>query len=502
MPLESPARATLRSRGPDALLPLALIGTVLGLAYARTLAPGITWANDGDDSGDLIAATATLGIPHPTGYPTYVLLARIFQLLPIGDLALRSTLFSAVAATLTALCLYLLAYDLLADGQRLASPIAAAVALIFGLSRVFWSQAVIAEVYTLNALFVALMLLFMLWAARGRAAGRWPIGLQGLVAGLALGNHVTIVLPIAAWLAAMLMRAPAATRARWLAQAALGTAAGLLIYLYLPLRAAVHPPISWGNSRDWAGFWWEVSGQPYRGLAFGLPPSLLAGRAAAWAALLVGQFGWLGAGLGLAGLIYSATSERLFIWLSAAIAVVYSIFALTYNTADSYAYLVPVYLIFAIWIGLGIDQALRAIERYRRPALAFTVLLLLALAFAWHIPTTARLVDASQDRRAIDYAASVFKSAPAHAIIITTSGRDTFPLWYYQYALGARPDLIIIVDPLLDFTWYHDTLHITYPALNLPARSNTSWPEAIAAANGGPGRICQTTSESDPQLTC
>src|SRR3954471_12731520 len=101
-------RAAAPTRGLAAIIPMAFVGAALGCAYACTLAPGVTWANDGADSGDLIAATATLGVAHPTGYPTYLLLARMFQLIPLGDLALRSTIFSALAAVLAALCVYLL----------------------------------------------------------------------------------------------------------------------------------------------------------------------------------------------------------------------------------------------------------------------------------------------------------------------------------------------------------------------------------------------------------
>src|SRR5881396_41572 len=96
------ARASASSRGSAAILPLAI--AILAIAYARTLAPGVTWANDGADSGDLVTAAATLGVAHPTGYPTYLILARLFQLIPVGDLALRSTIVSAVAAVLAALC--------------------------------------------------------------------------------------------------------------------------------------------------------------------------------------------------------------------------------------------------------------------------------------------------------------------------------------------------------------------------------------------------------------
>src|SRR5437879_3085739 len=91
-------RAATYSRGSAALLSLAL--ATLAIAYARTLAPGVTWANDGADSGDLVTAAATLGIAHPTGYPTYLLLARLFQIIPLGDLAARTTLLSAAAGVL------------------------------------------------------------------------------------------------------------------------------------------------------------------------------------------------------------------------------------------------------------------------------------------------------------------------------------------------------------------------------------------------------------------
>src|SRR5512140_1586656 len=80
-----------------------LVVSLMGI-YLRTLAPGLTWANGGSDGGDLIAAAATGGIAHPTGYPLYLLLARLFQCLPIGNLAFRTNLmsafFTALAATL------------------------------------------------------------------------------------------------------------------------------------------------------------------------------------------------------------------------------------------------------------------------------------------------------------------------------------------------------------------------------------------------------------------
>ena len=56
------------------LAPLIVFGSAL-LVYLATMAPGLTWAHDSADGGDLIAAVVSGGVPHPSGYPTFVLLA-------------------------------------------------------------------------------------------------------------------------------------------------------------------------------------------------------------------------------------------------------------------------------------------------------------------------------------------------------------------------------------------------------------------------------------------
>ena len=65
-------------------IPIAILVLVLGGVYFSTLAPGLTWAHNGADGGDLLSAVASGGVPHPTGYPTYLLLAQAFQYIPVG----------------------------------------------------------------------------------------------------------------------------------------------------------------------------------------------------------------------------------------------------------------------------------------------------------------------------------------------------------------------------------------------------------------------------------
>src|SRR5207249_4810407 len=65
---------------------------IAAFVYALTLAPSV----GAGDSGELILAAHSMGIPHPPGYPLWVLLARCVDLLPWGTTALRVNALSAV----------------------------------------------------------------------------------------------------------------------------------------------------------------------------------------------------------------------------------------------------------------------------------------------------------------------------------------------------------------------------------------------------------------------
>ena len=148
---------------------LLAVGVVIAalVVYIPTVAPTISWRNGGTDSGDLAAAVATLGIPHPPGYPTYVLLGRAWTALPLGgDLAYQLNLFSATGAALAA-GLSVFTIGLL--GPRLAlAGLPLAVGAVFGgvtlaLAPVIWSQATIAEIYAPGLAILSLFSLCLLW---------------------------------------------------------------------------------------------------------------------------------------------------------------------------------------------------------------------------------------------------------------------------------------------------------------------------------------------------
>ena len=159
------------------------LGILAFLVYLRTLAPGVY----GFDSGELATGAYTLGIVHPPGYPVYLLLGRLFAFLPVGSVAYRLNLMSAVFGALTVALVFRLCRRF--TGNRLA---AWAAAGLLAFSNYFWRMALVAEVYTLQTAFLALNLNLLLdW---GRSGDRRLLWWFGLGYGLSLSVHTSAVL--------------------------------------------------------------------------------------------------------------------------------------------------------------------------------------------------------------------------------------------------------------------------------------------------------------------
>jgi hypothetical protein len=468
-----------------------LVGGLFAL-YLSTLAPSVTWANKGADSGDLISAAAVLGVAHPSGYPTYLLLARSFQLLPFGSLAYRTNLLSALSAALAAGFVAVLTRQCVRPAQAGAIPGSLAAGLAFGLSPLLWSQAVIAEVYALHVLLVAVVLCSVNWGS-----GAWRDWRTGGLLGLALGNHLTAVFLLPVCLGLIGWRARR-VQAWALARFCAGLTLGLLVYLYVPLRARTMPAVNWGNASTWDGFWWLISGAPYRGLVFGGPLSDVLGRVPAWAGLALSQFGWLGILVSFYGLFFGRPRSAAVWWATGWLVVAFSLFAVIYATPDSFEYLLPAFLGFAVWIGLGITAALESVRRRPRWGVGLVGLFLLAVlvnaGLHW------REVNAGQDARADTFGQTVMRTAPQGALVFAHGDQDVFTLWYFHFALGERRDVRVIVEPMLGFKWYRDTLRAAYPDLALPDEPSGPWPASLASANRRPA--CETRPEEAAALVC
>ena len=504
---------------------LLFLALVLALVYASTLAPDITWANRGADGGDLIAAAATDGVPHPSGYPTYLILARLFQFLPFGTLAFRTNLLSAVCAVLAALVVAdLVRYNYF--GKAWIGQVAGWIAgLGLGLSPLLWSQAVITEVYALHALFVALITRILLHNITHTKPHAWLGSLGGLLFGLALGNQTTVAFLLPLFLLtgvfnrrakeqgsvgtktvrAALSPISLASSISWraLIQRISWLFIGLLIYLTIPLRARSGSPIIWGDPVDGKGLWWLVSGQYYHWRVFALPISHLWLRLQDWAELMVAQFGIFGLLVILYALFFRKTHSYQWRWITAWMMFTFEGFALGYNTHDAYVLLIPVIVILAVWLGLGAAMLLEGLARWRPQAAWVSIAggILLALPILVNAWEYFPIVDASHDARAAIFGREVLETAPQNAILFTLDDEDTFTLWYYHFALGERSDIAILQKRLLPEEWYRQNMRETYPDLVIPEQAGQTWYLAMMAANQN-RPACETQLNQPQMLNC
>ncbi len=201
----------------DAGIAISIFVASLAL-YVRTLAPSLLYG----DSAEFQTIAYTVGMGHPTGYPVYVLLAKLFTFLPVGDIAYRVNLLSAVAAALTVSLVYLILRKL---G---AWQIPAALSVFFlTFAELFWKHASIAEIYTTSAACLAFIFYCVLaWSESGNSPWLFAAGLFG---GLSLGIHTTVSLSgIAIFL---YLTISTRQKVNW-AQPSLGAIVGVVIFLF------------------------------------------------------------------------------------------------------------------------------------------------------------------------------------------------------------------------------------------------------------------------------
>jgi len=322
----------------------AAVWLVALIVYLQTLLPSVGWG----DIARFQYVAKIWGVPHRFGYPLYIALSRLFGALPVGDLAYRINLMSAFFAALAAAMVCLIVMRLTGDWLAGVS-----AGLSFAFSRALWGQAVVAEVYSLNAFLIgAVILVFLVWH-QTRQVGYLYLGV-GLYA-LSFGNHMTVVTLIPAVVYIVL-----ATDYRVLLDAKkVLIMAGLVLlgasqYLYVIIRAHQQPllnelgPFSWGGWIHW------MTRSRFEGQFFPFGLGDQVDRIRIYLELLELQFFRWGYIIGFIG-----AWERLkngfksFLFLALAAVGIY-VFGMNYGGITFRIYLVPSYLIFAVFLGCGL----------------------------------------------------------------------------------------------------------------------------------------------------
>ena len=483
--------------------------------YASTLAPTITWAHNGTDGGDLITAAATWGVPHPPGYPTYVTLGYLFSKIPIGSVAYRlnlmSALFTAMAAALTTLTICRITTTRAPRFAREGIGILAG--LTFAASPMTWGQATIAEVHGLNALCVALIsFLIAPIVFRSEKTSSQYMAFTTFLWGLSAGNLLTIAalapLMIVAWRRTIFVPQPASLflKVRSAALPIIAFLLGLSVYLLIPLRAAAQAPINWGNAVTLDNFWRQVSAQLYHGYVFALPLGEYPHRLIAFGQLIVAQFGWIGVLLGAIGVLRALNSpNKSWRWLTLPIAL-YAIFAFTYNTIDADLYLIPIWMFSAWAIARGVLSIHDWLSHHTARFTLYSSVVTAGIVFI--IPlniiiTNFAFMDLSHDSSASDFAQQMWSHLPPNAILLTSSDAQTFALWYYRAIDKQRPDVSVVDTRMSEADWYNQMVISQGGAPRLVSFDPAdSWQQRLHEAN--PDRpLCEVSATiNQPEVKC
>jgi hypothetical protein len=421
-----------------------------------------------------------LGIAHPTGYPLFLLLGKLFTFLPISAVAWRVNFSAAVYALATVSLLVYLGWRL--HGRYLPALLAA---VAFALTPTFWSQAIEAEVYTLHTLFVTAALLIMIYLTmdggrwtmddgrRTMDGGRWFVLLFGLI-GLSLTNHLTTLFLLPAAGLTLLFVYPDLLRpSSWrghlpfLLKLAAALLLPLLLYLYLPIRWQMvnGEPMGLARFVDWVvggrfqeslqwQAWlrdptrWEVIGRLF--LAEWRP----------WQIIMAGG-----------GLLYLFWRNWRAALLTLVTGVGYTFYCLNYYVPDLNVFLLPAQLIIALAWGAAVAALFPDDERPtandERPAtndqrdwffvlrpsslvprpLPLVLWLVLLAVIGLRTAALWPQVDRSGDTALAHWGRAVLAQPLAADGAILADSEKIAPLYYLQQVEGLRPDMDIMVLP-------------------------------------------------------
>jgi hypothetical protein len=427
----------------------------------------------GLDAGELGGAAFALGVPHPSGFPLDMLLLRAATLLPLGPLAFRQNLGTALLAAAAVGCVVYVCLRLArqcgwSSGPALLAGASACAAPLL-CARTWLESALSVEVYATS---LACLALAGILADAPRPALRRALG---PLAGLAVGAHITAPLLIAplALLTAVRRINP---RGRWLA--VLGAACTALLLCYLPLASLRDTAFDWGDPQTLERLVRHVSAARIRE-AFadalfsgdGLPRVRLVEQ-------LTEQPGWYApALLGVVGCLRAQRTRALLLGVLLSLDLAYASWINPMGVAQRQVGHTS-FAILALFAGCGAACFVERIRAYRPrwaqlgSALTAGACLWLSGNTLWQLP--AQDGYASSERYA---AGSPLLDLPARAVYVCESDSACASGLFALYAEGTRPDLDVVPAQHL----WDPTVLRRLRGLPLAA-ADASWPPVAARA--------------------
>lgn len=448
--------------------PTVALGGVLALAYASTLTahPGL------GDSPETVAGVRVLGILHAPGYAAYVAVARLVTaLVPLGPLALRLNVLSALCTVVAALLVAAVA-------RRMgASPIAAAIgAAGYGLAASVWFYAGFAKHDAFSGLLVALAV----WLLLDDDLGARRAALAGVVVGASVGAGWFAMVAVVPAAVVVARRAPDRRR---VAAALVGGAgaAAVVVLVATVVRSGQDPALAWGRAtgpgrllelltlRDFgvgggtsqateetaATSGGELVAVPVRLVEYLAVLGRDLGPPTAVLAVLGGYWSWRSAAR-IAAIALAVVVGVNLLLVAAALGV--DIRGLESGLVHG-GFVAPTLLVAGVWAGLGAQGLLtwtaRLAERPRTTGAVVAVVLALAVV----VPSAVvHRGPARHPARDLDerFARDLLADVAPDGVVVVGFVDHSFPVLYAQEDLGHRRDVDVVAADGLTRGWYRD----------------------------------------------
>jgi hypothetical protein len=438
----------------------------------------------GGDSGDLVAAAYTWGIPHPPGYPLYTLIAALLiKLIPFNTPAWRVSLLSSATQAATLAFLYLILKKFIKNQLIILVSV-----LTLGFSYIFWLYAEVPEVFGLHNLFTSILVYLILDWYEKPTNNKFYLFI--FVFGLSLSHHHTVLLLTPAFGYLFSKKINRLTTLGFLSYLKAGFffLLGLLPYLYLPLAGLRNPPIDWAHPVTLANFFALLTRSIYG--------TFISFSATSQEALLrlfqipnyfffiILNISLLGLMLVLLGAVRIWQKNRnlsKFLFLAFFFTGPFFVFYASFPLVNQFLlgtferFILLSLSIIMIFFAIGAEEFIKILtKRLRLPArFRFLPILLIFIIPLFLLKINfKKMWELRQDFYADRLARDILNTAEPNAILILSSDNILFNSQYAHYALGERKDVIIIHQFLLQFDWYQKYLGKTYPALFVPQESD------------------------------
>ncbi len=456
-----------------------VLSLIVLLVYALTLAPSVVEI----DSGELATVQILAGIAHPTGYPLFTLVGYLFAKLPLFESKILQMNFLAAFWCALALIFFVKDLNLIFVYSRFSTEtksgenfpkaskknpafslssleIILSVAfsvLLLAFSKTYWKQSLSVEVYSLQIFLLVVIIYFILRAVTFNEKHKW----SKVAAALAFGftNHMTTLLLLPG-LAYFFFRKEGFNKesfAKLTKMIFLFFIILIIIYSYLPFRAAANPALNWGNPIDWEKFWRHFTGKQYQVWMFSSIADAKK-QLVKYIVNLPSEFSYVGLILGIIGFYQLLKiSKALFIFLLTNF--LFTVFyVINYNIHDLDSYFLLSYITLSFVFPFAFQFLKKPFKDVRIVTGVF------ALTLIWEFIPNFNNVNQRNNFTFEDYAKIILNKAEKNSIILTYQW-DYFvsASYYFRYVENYRRDVAVVDKELLRRSWYYNQLNRNYP---------------------------------------